>query len=80
MVQLHAHGPQNRAHRARRASLLADHFAHILRRHLELQDSVFVPVHGLHLNGCWLIHQGPRDLADQFSTATISYLGHATCL
>src|SRR3954454_1666873 len=37
MMQLHAHGAQNRAHRARSAALLADHLAHILRRDAELE-------------------------------------------
>ena len=45
-------------------------------RHAELENRVFVAAHALHFNGCRLIHQGPRNLADQLFHFDHSVLGH----
>lgn len=66
MVQLHADGAQDGAHGARRAALLANDFADVPGGHAQLEDRVFFAVHRLHVDCCGLVHQGPRDLADQF--------------
>ena len=66
MVQLDADGAEDGAHRTRGATLLADDLAHVLGRDTEPENGVFVAVHGFDVDGCRLIHQGPRNFADQF--------------
>ncbi len=56
--------------------LLADHLAYVLRRHSEFQDGILIPVHGFHFHGFRLIHQGPRNFADQFIYVHRFDLGH----
>ena len=77
MVQLHAHCSQNGSHRASRASLFANHLAHIARRNPQPQNCVLVPVYRLHFHGFWLIYKGPRNLTDQLIHSYHIYLGHA---
>jgi hypothetical protein len=37
-----------------------------LWRNPELEDRVLLPINGLHIDRCRLIHKGLRDLANQF--------------
>jgi hypothetical protein len=76
MVKLHAHRSKDGSHRASGAALLADDFSNVLRRNAQLEDGVLIPIDGLDLYGCWLIHKGPRDFADQFVYLHHFNLGH----
>ena len=78
VMELHAHRAQNRAHRAGGATLLADHFAHILRRHAETQNRALVPADRLDLDRSWFIHQSLSNLAHQIGHRRDHIvLGHA---
>jgi hypothetical protein len=65
MVQLHADGAEDSAHRAGGAALFPDDFAYVLRRNAEFKNGIFVAVDRLNFNGRRLIYECPRDFADQ---------------
>jgi len=74
VMQLHADGSENCAHRACGAALFADDLADILRRDAQLEDGVFIAVDGLDLNGGWLVHESLGDFPDQVGNG--SRCGH----
>src|SRR6201996_9158296 len=74
-------GGEDGSHRAHRAPLLADHLAHIVRRHTHLEHCrvvAFVTLDGFHGYFLRVVDQGAGDLRHQlFSGVQLFVVGHA---